>query len=1055
MMKAFNDVFISYGRVDSREFAAELTQRLGETGLKVWFDFEDIPLGVDYQKQIDDAIDKTENFVFIISPHSVNSPYCQLELNLALERNKRILTIMHIGEISRDTWQQRNPQGTDAEWQAYTAAGLHSSQPNMHPGIRKINWVSFGEGSDDFEKSLLDLLILFDRDRDYVHQHTVLLNQALDWENNNRLARYLLVEKSLQEAETWLQTQFVNRQPPCRPTKLHCQFISESLKNAQDGMTEVFICHAEEDRATLEQIYESLTQAGLTVWTSWHDIQMGKDFQAAIYGGIETADNFIYLLSPESVQSPWCQREFDYALGLNKRIIPILIKPLEPQFIPAEIVKLQFVDLTDNRHATDYREDEKVLLKTLSQDADYLKAHKHLLVKALKWERQLRNPSVLLSGKELRQTVAWLQVAQKHAHHRPLPIQEELVQASLEQPADAAIDVFIASDARDLEFARKLNETLQIQGERTWFESERTEIDAEYVAEVKEGIARADNCIFIISPDALEDPELLAELAFAESLSKRILAVSYRGVDEAALPPALSEALRVDFTPHNEGFLGDFGVLFRMLKSYPEHVREHTRLLNRALDWQDSQQDDSLLLIGKTLTQAEHWLHQAQAKIPQPSELQQAYVKASRGLACRKVKPRTLLSLGMGTTVLVLVARLLGLLQGVELVAYDHILRQRPNEPQDERFLVVTIDNPSGSYLRDGLIDGRFAPSIGTLPDDALNEVLTLLNANQARLIGLDFYRDFPAQSALAQTLRTTDNLITPCKRGQDGVGITKAPEVSSMAQVGFSDALGDRRDGGNYLRRHYLMDGADPKFCDTNTSLSLRLAQRYLEQEGIEITSPVKPGGGFRGHGLKLGDVVVPNLSLARGPYYNESDLRGYQTLLKFRTAPSPDGSKLKDPRQFAPQVSLESLLTGQVPQASIEDRIVLIGYIDESDRNADVWDTPYGSAAGVFLQGQKTSQLISAAQDGRSLIRWLSPIGELIWIAGWAFTGGMIVRQGVRGRRMAGNLAIALLMLYGSYYVAMVYLSVWIPFFPPLLAFGVTAGGVSILNYRLRHPS
>jgi len=67
-MNPFQDVFISYGRADSRDFAAQLNQRLIAAGLEVWFDFDDIPLGVDYQKQIDDAIDKADNFLFIISP---------------------------------------------------------------------------------------------------------------------------------------------------------------------------------------------------------------------------------------------------------------------------------------------------------------------------------------------------------------------------------------------------------------------------------------------------------------------------------------------------------------------------------------------------------------------------------------------------------------------------------------------------------------------------------------------------------------------------------------------------------------------------------------------------------------------------------------------------------------------------------------------------------------------------------------------------------------------------------------------------------------------------
>ena len=81
---SLQDVFISYGRADSRLFARRINDQLVEAGLEVWFDFDDIPLGVDYQRQINKGIERADNFLFIISPHSVNSPYCAKEIELAL-----------------------------------------------------------------------------------------------------------------------------------------------------------------------------------------------------------------------------------------------------------------------------------------------------------------------------------------------------------------------------------------------------------------------------------------------------------------------------------------------------------------------------------------------------------------------------------------------------------------------------------------------------------------------------------------------------------------------------------------------------------------------------------------------------------------------------------------------------------------------------------------------------------------------------------------------------------------------------------------------------------
>jgi WD40 repeat protein len=113
-MENLFDAFISYGRADSLAFGRKLYARLLEEGFKIWFDQNDIPLGVDFQNQIDDGIEKAHNFLFLIAPHSVNSPYCLKEIELAIKRNKRIIPLLHVEQISRETWQQRD--GTIKLW---------------------------------------------------------------------------------------------------------------------------------------------------------------------------------------------------------------------------------------------------------------------------------------------------------------------------------------------------------------------------------------------------------------------------------------------------------------------------------------------------------------------------------------------------------------------------------------------------------------------------------------------------------------------------------------------------------------------------------------------------------------------------------------------------------------------------------------------------------------------------------------------------------------------------------------------------------------------------
>lgn len=333
-MTTFYDAFISYGRADSLAFGKILYTRLREQGLNIWFDQNDIPLGVDFQNQIDDGIEKADNFLFIIAPHSINSPYCGKEIELAIRRNKRIIPLLHVEQIDRNIWQQRKPEGTDEEWEAYKAKGLHSSFNNMHPAIGKINWVYFREGIDDFDKSLAGLTELLNRHAEYVTQHRQFLVRALEWERQQKQNRWLLVGDDKQQAIEWLKIKFKDQQPPCLPTDLHSEYITESIKNGNNLMTHVFLSYSTQDKATMEKIRNSLRRDSLTVWTNTSDIQTGEDFESAINRGVEQADNVVYLLSPDSITSEYVQKELEYALSLNKRIIPVLVRETPPESLP-------------------------------------------------------------------------------------------------------------------------------------------------------------------------------------------------------------------------------------------------------------------------------------------------------------------------------------------------------------------------------------------------------------------------------------------------------------------------------------------------------------------------------------------------------------------------------------------------------------------------------------------------------------------------------------------------------------------------------------------------
>jgi WD40 repeat protein len=631
-MIGFCDAFISYGRADSKAFATKLHARLLEQGFKVWFDQNDIPLAVDFQNQIDDGIEKAHNVLFIIAPHSVNSEYCRREIELAIKRNKRIIPLLHVERINQETWQQRFPDGKSQDWDVYKAQGKHDHYQNMHPIIRQINWVYFRERIDDFEPSFARLRELLKHHADYVEQHTQFLVKALEWERHQKQNSYLLIGEERQEAEAWLKIRFKDEQPPCIPTDLHCEYITESIKNANNLMTQVFLAYADEDRTTMEKICRSLRRDSITVWTNTTDIQTGEAFDEAINRGIEQADNLVYLLSPDSVGSTYCHRELDLAVSLHKRIIPVLVRETPPEHVPSTLRDLQYIDLTDNVLEADYYLDESQLLRIFHQDEAYYNEHKILLTKALKWKRQHENPSILLRGYNLRSAQTWLKVGHKRTLHLPTPLMGEFIDESLRQPPATSLDVFISYSRADSDFARKLNDELQLQGKKTWFDQESIASGADFTQEICQGIKVCDNFLFILSPRSVSSPYCADEVEYAASLNKRFVTVLHLEVKSFDLHPELAKVQWIDFNQNERDFNANFNLLVRTLDTDRDHVHSHTKWLQRAIEWNENHQSADLLLRGSELAIAENWLLAAEQKHKQPqaTDLQKALITASQ-----------------------------------------------------------------------------------------------------------------------------------------------------------------------------------------------------------------------------------------------------------------------------------------------------------------------------------------------------------------------------------------------------------------------------------------
>ncbi len=367
---------------------------------------------------------------------------------------------------------------------------------------------------------------------------------------------------------------------------------------------------------------------------------------------------FIYF-PPNSVNSTYCQQELEYALSLNKRIIPLLVEEVPPEQVPSALRELHYIDLTDNVKEEDYLLDESELLKILHQDEPYYNEHKVLLTKALKWEQQHDNPSVLLRGYNLRSAETWLKVANKRTLHPPIPLLEEFIAESLRQPPATSLDVFISYSRADSDFARKLNEQLQLQGKTTWFDQESIASGADFAQEINGGIKACDNFLFILSPRSVNSPYCTDEVEYAAGLNKRFVTVLHRQVNPSDLHPELAKVQWIDFNQNQQDFNANFNQLVRTLDTDREHLRNHTKWSQRGIEWQEKGKSADLLLRGSELAVAEVWLKETQEQQKQPTatELQKAFIAKS---GRHERKNRLLLTWGIAAVVGIMTAAAIG-----------------------------------------------------------------------------------------------------------------------------------------------------------------------------------------------------------------------------------------------------------------------------------------------------------------------------------------------------------------------------------------------------------
>jgi hypothetical protein len=109
-----------------------------------------------------------------------------------------------------------------------------------------------------------------------------------------------------------------------------------TARPAMSDNPSVFISHSRRDTAYAEALRDALKARKINVWFD-SDIQPGDDWQESLGRALEESSAVSVLLTPESTGSLWMAAELGAALALDKDLIPIVDRDLEPSSIPGPL----------------------------------------------------------------------------------------------------------------------------------------------------------------------------------------------------------------------------------------------------------------------------------------------------------------------------------------------------------------------------------------------------------------------------------------------------------------------------------------------------------------------------------------------------------------------------------------------------------------------------------------------------------------------------------------------------------------------------------------------
>ncbi len=166
-------------------------------------------------------------------------------------------------------------------------------------------------------------------------------------------------------------------------------------------MFDAFISYSRHDDSAVKSLVAALEAAGFDCWRDTEDLPAGEVWRDELREAIVDSDNLLFVISPESIASPYCDLELKFALEHKKRIFPVLYRPLKQgQQLPAILAERQWLDVNWGSM------DAERIGRAMRSEAKWRALGTDYLRRASNWDKKIGG---LLPREELEAAGAWME----------------------------------------------------------------------------------------------------------------------------------------------------------------------------------------------------------------------------------------------------------------------------------------------------------------------------------------------------------------------------------------------------------------------------------------------------------------------------------------------------------------------------------------------------------------------------------------------------------------------------------------------------------------------